>query len=305
MGHRRLRGSALAFALAGVLSLVTVLPGSAASSTVTVTPGSLAVNATSWYFYNDVNNQASTAEDPAHYKFVGGPASPPAGIGSVFFHNDAEPLVPTNQQQRWTIATRRYAGTSLATLSALKFNTYEPSGEEPDAIFLNFDIKFGAFGSTPAATTYQGRLSYVPRQNGTVLGNTWQEWSTTNGGALWSWSRFAGNGNKWPDGNTAQLRTWADIAASFPNATMDNPASPGFGQLVFRSGEPYPTGFTGFLDKVTVGVGSNETVFDFEPYDVAADKDECKNGGWQNLRRADGTPFKNQGDCVSYTNNGR
>ena len=38
---------------------------------------------------------------------------------------------------------------------------------------------------------------------------------------------------------------------------------------------------------------------------VATDKDECKDGGWQTLSRANGTPFKNQGDCVSYTNNGR
>ena len=29
-------------------------------------------------------------------------------------------------------------------------------------------------------------------------------------------------------------------------------------------------------------------------------KDACKNGGWKNLQEQDGTPFKNQGDCVSY-----
>jgi len=38
---------------------------------------------------------------------------------------------------------------------------------------------------------------------------------------------------------------------------------------------------------------------------LAVSKDQCKNGGWQTLFRADGTPFKNQGDCVSYTNNGK
>jgi hypothetical protein len=30
----------------------------------------------------------------------------------------------------------------------------------------------------------------------------------------------------------------------------------------------------------------------------------CKKGGWQNLVRADGTPFGNQGDCVSYAARG-
>ena len=34
-------------------------------------------------------------------------------------------------------------------------------------------------------------------------------------------------------------------------------------------------------------------------------KDACKGGGWRNLRRADGSGFKNQGDCVSYANNGK
>jgi hypothetical protein len=30
---------------------------------------------------------------------------------------------------------------------------------------------------------------------------------------------------------------------------------------------------------------------------------QCKNGGWMTSVRADGSTFKNQGDCVSYTNN--
>ena len=34
-------------------------------------------------------------------------------------------------------------------------------------------------------------------------------------------------------------------------------------------------------------------------------KDDCKNGGWMDLVNGDGEPFKNQGDCVSYTNNGK
>jgi len=33
--------------------------------------------------------------------------------------------------------------------------------------------------------------------------------------------------------------------------------------------------------------------------------DACKNGGWQSLVRADGSSFKNQGDCIQYTNTGR
>lgn len=34
--------------------------------------------------------------------------------------------------------------------------------------------------------------------------------------------------------------------------------------------------------------------------DTSSDKELCKNGGWQELTRADGTPFTNQGECIKY-----
>jgi hypothetical protein len=37
----------------------------------------------------------------------------------------------------------------------------------------------------------------------------------------------------------------------------------------------------------------------------ASTKDECKNGGWEDLTRADGTDFNNQGDCIQYVNTGK
>ncbi len=38
---------------------------------------------------------------------------------------------------------------------------------------------------------------------------------------------------------------------------------------------------------------------------VPATKDDCKKGGWKDLTRADGTPFKNQGQCIRYVNTGK
>lgn len=37
---------------------------------------------------------------------------------------------------------------------------------------------------------------------------------------------------------------------------------------------------------------------------VVQTKDDCKNGGWANVTRPDGSAFKNQGDCVSYVASG-
>ena len=48
----------------------------------------------------------------------------------------------------------------------------------------------------------------------------------------------------------------------------------------------------------------NGTIYDFEPYRTASSKDDCKDGGWMEARRADGSSFKNQGDCVQYVNTG-
>lgn len=38
---------------------------------------------------------------------------------------------------------------------------------------------------------------------------------------------------------------------------------------------------------------------------VPTTKDQCKNGGWATSVRADGSTFKNQGDCIQYVNTGK
>ena len=34
-------------------------------------------------------------------------------------------------------------------------------------------------------------------------------------------------------------------------------------------------------------------------------RDSCRHGGWKTLTRADGSTFKNQGDCTQYVNSGK
>lgn len=48
-----------------------------------------------------------------------------------------------------------------------------------------------------------------------------------------------------------------------------------------------------------------KSVVKFEGVNQPANANQCKNGGWRFLTRANGTTFKNQGDCVSYVQNGR
>ena len=52
---------------------------------------------------------------------------------------------------------------------------------------------------------------------------------------------------------------------------------------------------TVLVDNITL----NNDVVTFEP-NTPKSKDDCKKGGWQDLEDANGDPFKNQGQCVSY-----
>jgi hypothetical protein len=38
---------------------------------------------------------------------------------------------------------------------------------------------------------------------------------------------------------------------------------------------------------------------------VPTDADECKKDGWMTLSMPDGSPFKNQGDCIQFVNTGK
>src|SRR4051794_10179682 len=75
MSHRRLRSSAFALGLAGLLSVLMAVPGLAASSTVTVTPGNMG----GWFFTDDQHDNPSAATG----SLVTGPATPPLGVGSA------------------------------------------------------------------------------------------------------------------------------------------------------------------------------------------------------------------------------
>lgn len=53
---------------------------------------------------------------------------------------------------------------------------------------------------------------------------------------------------------------------------------------------------------IAPGVG---TVFICAGNNVPTTEAQCKNGGWTRTTRPNGTPFKNQGDCIQYVKTGR
>ena len=58
-------------------------------------------------------------------------------------------------------------------------------------------------------------------------------------------------------------------------------------------------------DDAGIWTVSNVQLGQGEAANVATAKNECKKGGWANLTRANGSSFKNQGDCIQYVNTGK
>jgi hypothetical protein len=212
-----------------------------------------------WFFYND---QTDTVDNTIG-SMVYGPATPLHGVGSA-------QITVSGAQQR-NLATYQFKGVPLSTISELNFRTLSQSvgnGSGPNAApYLNFNVDFNGSDS------WQSRLVFVPKQNGTVTVDTWQTWDAINGGlAQWNYS-----GPSWPTAAAGPdfggpvtpgttLRTWNQILADYPGIKTRTTDS----WMGIRVGEPYPAGFTGNIDSFSITVSGNQKIFDFEPVALPA-----------------------------------
>ena len=103
----------------------------------------------------------------------------------------------------------------------------------------------------------------------------------------------------------------ATLAGIETGTVMANPAGrfDVVAQFTVTSGTGALAGVTGeivFTGTVSAPGSSGGDVFTMTgtlttPSPVAIDKDQCKDGGWQNLVDDQGKPFRNQGHCVSFS----
>ncbi|HEY0545790.1 MAG TPA: cohesin domain-containing protein [Pyrinomonadaceae bacterium] len=217
-------------------------------TTQTIGAGSLSPS--TWFFYNDETDVI----DNSLGSFVLGPGTAPLGTGSA--------QISVSGTQRRNLATFQFAGTPLASISVLKFSTYNPSagnGGSPNrSAYLNFNVDF-----TGSSTSFQRRLVYVPVSNGTVIQNQWQEWDAINGGA----AKYSYSGATWPAGiggggeSGTTLKTWSQLLSQYPNARI-LPSDPFLG---LRVGEPYPDGYTENIDAFKFGTAAGTKQFNFDP----------------------------------------
>ncbi|MCO6451160.1 MAG: hypothetical protein J5I90_10280 [Caldilineales bacterium] len=134
--------------------------------------------------------------------------------------------------------------------------------------------------------------------------NTWNEWST---GGPDNQLRFFESTAGAPGANFGSYTDpdWQTFVSG--NALSGDPYA-GHEILFFsvQTGSAWAAGFTGQVDGLRIELtdGSVATV-NFENPTEPTGKNDCKSGGWQLLTRADGSTFKNQGDCIQYVNTGK
>ena len=275
----------LTISLTALLGMALVVPATAtlfAGSTVVVTP---------------TNQQGWSSTPPVGDTRPGGAvnfvvdSTAPSGNGALQLTTDAT-----------TTAKAQYmhlANIPLADVNDLSYYTRQISASfaqgEP-----SYQLPVCLGGVTGTTCNGFTTLVYEPYENpglgtpgGVVIPNVWQKWDVS-GGQFWSSRTATGGGscNTAAGFGGAPFYTLAGLKSVCPNAVVV-----GFGVNIGSNNPAYNV-YTDLFQ-------FNDTTYDFEPYEVATNKDQCKNGGYLTVKRNDGSGFKNQGDCIQYVNTGK
>lgn len=155
-----------------------------------------------WVLYTRAGTPPTSAE------FVNGPGTPPAGCGSL-------QLTTVTGSEKVTLFNYDHVGKSIASINAISYYTFRMAAANPaQVVSLNVQIDYNGAASGGFAT-----LVFEPIYNldqGPLINGIWQFWNGKTG--RW-WSTQPINGQ--PSGAIiANLRTWAQIVANNPNATI-------------------------------------------------------------------------------------
>jgi len=215
----------------------------------------------------------------------------PSGVGALRLTTD----VSTTAKAQYIHATN----TPLANVTELSYYTRQISasfaGGEP-----SYQLPVCLGGLVGTTCTGFTTFVYEPYENpglgtpgGVVIPNVWQQWDV-DAGQFWSSRSYTDGGacTVVAGGGGAPFYSLAGLKAACPNAVVA-----GFGVNIGSNNPSYNV-YTDLFN-------FNGTTYDFEPYLVASNKDQCKDGGYLTAKRADGSSFKNQGDCVQYVNTGK
>lgn len=260
-----------------ILSLccVAALAISAAAQTVVVTPA----NTQGW---------ASTDLRPGGAVNYVVDATAPAGIGALQLTTDDTNVAKADYMHA--------ANIPLSGVTRLEYSTKKNNASMATTASYQLPVCLG--GITTSGCVGFTTLVFEPYQaNGVcctpIPTGQWQTWDV-DAGSFWSsqnYNDFSGCSVAKGFGGPP-FYTLAGLSAACPSAVVV-----GFGVNVGSFNPNYNS-------EVDL-VGFNSATYDFEPYIVARSQEQCKNGGWSSVKRANGTGFKNQGDCIQYVNTGK
>ena len=210
--------------------------------------------------------------------FVSDPTAP-AGNGAL-------QLTTTNT----TTAKAQYlhnASTPLADVTELSYYNKTVAGPVHAAASYQLVVDLNGTSTAGGFTTFV----YEPYQNGVITPGVWQQWDV-DAGQFWSSRSFSsGTCTVVAGGGGAPFYTLSGLQAACPDAVVI-----GFGVNIGSNNPGY--------NVLTDLVNFNGTVYDFEPYLVASNKNQCKKGGHEDVKDNDGNAFKNQGQCMKFVNQG-
>lgn len=259
----------VAIALASIASFMLAFAAPAAAATITV--GDL--NADGWSKFQRDSGTIELSED----------FGAPEGFGNSSVRIDT----PLSNDKAY-VGRPAEEGGLLSDLTNISYYTYRDSsstavaGQAP-ALNVSVDVNGQAEGGF---TTLVFEPIYQTGGAGAVQSDVWQLWDAGDTTKWWSTNPISGAPNR------DTFVTLESIKAANPDAVI-------LGYAINQGGGN--AGLIGASDGLTI----NDTTYDFELANYVEGKDDCKNGGWE-AGLADGTKFKNQGDCVShFASNGK
>lgn len=246
------------------------IPGTVGQTTTKVFKDDLANTWSTWTYHDDIKDStdplnAANPGETSNHAIVANPDGSSSNKSVVRLVSDGS--------QKFNLATLLWSGKKLRDLSSLKFDVYT---NNTSGAYINMDINFNSWGADKWINQSQaynhGRLVHVP----TLTANTWSTHDPIADNDLWTWSQFDENGQKWPDGNTNELRTWKDITSSFPNAYISSTLKQ-FALAIIPYQQNMPVPFLPFggvylradnsttvhYDKVVLATTSSNVLYDF------------------------------------------
>ena len=159
-------------------------------------------------------------------------------------------LSSTMQASTLQLHNSALAGQALAKLDGLEYCTHLIDSPLPYAAMLQLNIDADV---TDGDRSWQGRLVYVPADNGAVIQNEWQCWNTLVG--KW-WATSGPVAAHAPMGNPQPLGT---LLAHFPNLGVH----PDYSAVVLKAG-PNWSNFQGEASPVSFSVDGAQTLLGFD-----------------------------------------